>query len=1456
MKKSNKSLGLSIRGLPSGSGQLNTIPLRVQAETATYIPHKTNWDFTSYQPAINNRDVSNNVTINLSDYSSNYYDYYYALNQGLNYQSYDIQSTWYINDIDMEDDIAVVATKDWTSTEKYVKNFPITSGAILHLGGYLNKIIYRASAKDGFGIYQATVNATNLASNQYGSVVILINSSEVSYGVQGGIVNGINLGCSNSSSPPTFVRYEGFAIGPLSTTITRVGEGCYTPCNPENYTGGDPATDVGDWVSDPREVTIRALEWNCSYYKGVYRGIPPTTPIGLCCNISGTRSITPINILSYGDLDAFYKASRYTLANNSWEASTGGNGEYYLREVKDFSDIAIEVTYTPNKTGIISNVQYAGLESGNHIKTYKFGGVYKNPDFSKYVTAYNTLDSNNKNKLIDTNGLQWFLVEETSEDCEVTSGPREPYSTSVMQEVNYSIYLSSYIVPTGLNSIVPINDAQNLNGDMGRYDKKFNFGSTNNLIFPYLLSSNVYSSGTPVGISNIKLTKYANFPTCGKVDIYTKKTGSVTSITDNTITSSGHGLEIGDSVKFTCGLNSSSGITNINGIRYVSGITTNTFKIYADPVFQTGIKVENLRSISGVTWTANGTSVWKYNNTLYSPQGKNGYGYTQSLRTTYETGVDSSNMFARAVESSGTDNGRTLPQAYFDGNRSWNNFYPFERMTADSIITMPNGNKFGSDCQISKVASDTYLLMVTEPGAEVSFKAFEEWSIVQNSTTVKPPPKPENQVVTPKYLPYGRVHFYKIKKNPYSISYLTSISASGNPWLLYELYNTNDIGYKNLPVTMDKLRNTYNTTFDDYWLGAIFYAWNKDYKLNSFYNTEIPYRSEDKDQNEFGWLDSFGKSAAFEVVNNKVYVATSTNVKGSLATRPRNLDQKTKTFVLDITNIGSNSITVAHTGEIVSQYSPNTSIFSTQSQTDEMPRYGNNIDMDRGKLFVGWPAQNRGRELLYIYNRDSTSGYTNPQTLISEGNKGYGDYLVVDNDILVTDKLSDMDDQDNITVSDLSYLYVYKRDFRSNQYIYSHRISPTVDLTDARYQHLTTDYYEATANLSYNNTTGDSATLKVNLYGKYDIYDESLVLRDYNEYAYFVYDGISKSYKIKNHSDASYNMTEFGTIRMRPSASSSFIGESTSQFIQPLDLLEGSDNVSYARIISTSYEYPNSLKLMLKTIEGISSGNITLNTRGLEYYRPQAPTGLFLYTQGPLPYATGMTLFFKMPELAKSGMTLMVKRPDLFASGTKLFIKDKQATSGITLHMNPVFKYRFPLFMKTFPLQTLDESGNVIGIEQLGYYSGVNTLFISNKHTGVPNSSGNTNLYLETYPYEDFGKMTNLVIGIDNEKSASGIELFINNPSGSSYTNMSLYLDGPDFLSGVPYGESANLFIKRVMDATMPLTVYNTVSSDAFNLFIRNADLYSSGINLYTSGLIYPEGFSNSGTLHTKGTVL
>ena len=108
MSNSKSSIGLNIRGLIGGSGQLNTIPLRVEAETATYIPHRTNYDFTISDPSILNTVSADSVVIELTDYSSNVYDSYYdPAKKGDTYQSYRLDSNWYIDDVDMIDDIVV-----------------------------------------------------------------------------------------------------------------------------------------------------------------------------------------------------------------------------------------------------------------------------------------------------------------------------------------------------------------------------------------------------------------------------------------------------------------------------------------------------------------------------------------------------------------------------------------------------------------------------------------------------------------------------------------------------------------------------------------------------------------------------------------------------------------------------------------------------------------------------------------------------------------------------------------------------------------------------------------------------------------------------------------------------------------------------------------------------------------------------------------------------------------------------------------------------------------------------------------------------------------------------------------------------------------------------------------------------------------------------------------------------
>ena len=74
---------------------------------------------------------------------------------------------------------------------------------------------------DCLSIYRAVVDATNQAVGSNGSLVVKIDGNEVSKFIEGGIINIINLGCTSSSSAPTFVRYDGFGFGPVSTVINQ-----------------------------------------------------------------------------------------------------------------------------------------------------------------------------------------------------------------------------------------------------------------------------------------------------------------------------------------------------------------------------------------------------------------------------------------------------------------------------------------------------------------------------------------------------------------------------------------------------------------------------------------------------------------------------------------------------------------------------------------------------------------------------------------------------------------------------------------------------------------------------------------------------------------------------------------------------------------------------------------------------------------------------------------------------------------------------------------------------------------------------------------------------------------------------------------------------------------------------------------------------------------------------------
>jgi len=1441
----NKTTGLNLSIFGStGSGQFGIVPLRVQADNATYLPHETNWNSTISDTILIDSTQSNNVSINLRDYSSNYYDYFYSLNRGQNYMSYNLDSSWYVDMVDSLDDIAIVGTREWTSTEKFTQPETLYDSYTLPKTFYMGNFNFTPNLIDKtLKFYVFTCNATSAIGS--GSVRIMVwngvTYTSITYPITNGGPVTISLGCYLSAHAPYFAEYINFTNEPVGENVSGTAGGCST-CAQSNK------ADIGTFDNIPSIATSK-------YIDGKYVGYDISKYyFGACADTGSVRYISPICISS-PDIDLSSKPFRFLQVSYEY------NYIPIVEELLDFSDIFLEVNYTPDTTGVISNVQYAGLPSGQHSITYKFGGFYEDTDFAKnFLLEYSKIPDQNKNKLYDDSGYTYFFVRKKAYDSVWNGKPTQPYSPQIAEFYNYDLYLSSYIIPTGLSDTVEFsNIGSTLIYGRNKYDTR------PVAIIPY---DSAFASTNGDGISNgilsTRKVKYINYPNCGKVDIYTKRTGSITAVNNSTITSSGHGLSVGDQIKITCGLGSSSGITNINGIRYVSGVDSDRFNIYFDSSLATPVSTSGLKTVSGVSWVATSPTNWSYKHTVYSPIGKNGYGYYPSLRTVSETGVNGKNMFTRAIETSSQESGITKPQFYLDGKVSWNNFYPFNRIGTDQSVSeaVVNGNKFGSDCRIKKLSDNQYLLIVGEPGAETSFKIFDDY-IIQQQLNKNPQlnlPTPINKYVIPTYLPYGRVHFYKITKQPYSIEYLTSTSVPNNPWTSYESAN---IQYRragnpitNYAIDLPTVKNIYNSTSNNYWLGARYYSWNKQYIYDPTYGVNLP--DQTSYPNEYGFVDSFGKSVDMEIVGSSGYCAGTTSVKSAgftTASRLKNLDSVSNAFIYNITgNICSN-----FTG-IVSQTPYINGL--EQAQIDELSQYGNNVCINNGTLIIGWPAASRGEEYIYLYNRSGVS-YTPKQILSSAGNNEFGNYFVVNNDFLITNAKSKVDDSGNVTDS-LSYLNIFKYDYRTGNYNYIQRISPTVDLSNSEYAGLDPSYYTLTSNNSYDNTSDSSATLKVDLYGKYDIYENSLLIRDYNEYAYFVFDGDLKAFKPRTHSQIADNnlLTSFAIVKIAPGNSSTVNPDSHGQFRQSLNVLEGSEYSLYSRILSTQYEKLNFLPITIKTIDGIAQNSgLYFRIRGAVTFDP-GPSGINLYTQGPMPVNTGLNLMAKQPDVYNSGMNLFLKEYDINDNSINLMIRNQKVDETMTLIINPRFNNFFPLSIKTYSNVKMDENGDIVetndqptiittqdNFESLG-------LYIDNHYTGVPNSSGDFNLYLKTRPYDDYGQAVNLTINYPFPEHSGNLDLMINNPSGSSFTQMPLFVYGPDVYSGTEVTGALNLFIHRIIDTTMPLTVYNTYSSGGLDTFIRGAYLNTSGINLYTSGDVYPTEINNNQTLYVRGTVL
>jgi len=786
------------------------------------------------------------------------------------------------------------------------------------------------------------------------------------------------------------------------------------------------------------------------------------------------------------------------------------------------------------------------------------------------------------------------------------------------------------------------------------------------------------------------------------------------------------------------------------------------------------------------------------------------------------------------------------PQGFFNGIRSFNNFYPYKRYSDDSkfILDIINGNRFGDTVKIKQLVasnnSSSYILMITEPGAAESFEALDIDSTKQNKK------------VLPSHLPYGRIHFYKLIKHAsgYSIEYLSTVNKDTNPWANLEIailsYRSNitAVSYSNTPTIDSNGKNVQYLTpvgnNSNYWNGAKFSSWSKDVVYDTAYSYDMP--NNVGNPAEYSYIDYFGKSADFIIdkTANALHCVTSTNVKDAnfLATVNNRINYPDATLQAFTFDLSTNGITSNGFSTIVaSSVNPTASYLNQQN---EFLGFGECVRLtDSQKLYFGWPAITREYDNIYYYQK-SGNQYALKQIITGEGAQGLGRYLSVNDDYMVANQRSYYDDNNYLTTNPLDYLIAYKYYSSVDKYFPVSRLSPTIDTSNLQYKNINLDEYEVTTNLSYDNTSNNSATYIMDLSGKFQLYKDELFIRDWYEISRFRFNSGTETFRNDFHKLAYSSgvlLNTSNTILRVKEISSPATFDSTNiiddgHFAKALEIVDGSqyfDGV-YSNYLSTfNVQNLDYVPLFLQTAKPKSKMQ-NLFTHGLSYSSGNKP------------------MFIKVPELSSGLMSLHVELPvkrqsnDLIAKGHIGFNSNINLTmwqntwnSGLPLHTyyDPRFSGYMPLSV-ALPvvvgrLDETDQFGNpVTNI----IYENVISLHLESHHTGIPNGSSNMPIYLKTIEYDDYassmimGMNVNPILPYESSGNMSAYIMSSGKPSG--YATVPLSISGETYKSAT----YMPLFINRPIIGIVPLIVYNTVSATGLPIYISGGILKSGNINL------------------------
>lgn len=435
-----------------------------------------------------------------------------------------------------------------------------------------------------------------------------------------------------------------------------------------------------------------------------------------------------------------------------------------------------------------------------------------------------------------------------------------------------------------------------------------------------------------VGYKKVSVIRYTPVVECGKIDLYTRLSGRITQeLSRGSVTSVGHGLKNGDMIKIAGARNIYGKDPALNGLKYVQVNTTDIFTLYNDPEM-----TQRVDTVSGTnpdaSWICVGNVYseilpdgWKYQKSLFSPTGRNGYtlktGEAESLVTygsEINTPLDSSfNECNDSYDIVVKDLGYVKTAAY-DGSvanetvvyDAFSSLVPVRAYPSLLDAQWAKEENYLSGCQFGcsidfKLINGQYYLLVGERGIDEYY------------TFGTLPLLPANS-------PYGKMHLFTVSVNAskvLSYTYVDTIySYSGDTDVSTPDYITQYIDAS--PDYIDFCRGAFGTaqsiasnpldqirylvkgpvtknfTTNDYWFGAYLYHQNIS---GPDYNGQLPYTSVYfgnfcppdlsfeynydfstktlQTPNIYPYCDSFGKSVALGNIGVDIFLFASSKVK-------------------------------------------------------------------------------------------------------------------------------------------------------------------------------------------------------------------------------------------------------------------------------------------------------------------------------------------------------------------------------------------------------------------------------------------------------------------------------------------------------------------------------------------------------------------------------------------------